>query len=171
MEAKTLKNTLEASVLYICIIALLYRSFLHLHYSTSQQKSATSKKVWIPMVELNHGGSISSSSDTMSGATHTTATTLVDNVSISRFSEIDRFGYPTHDPRIDGSQRHLWYHPKMEYKETGVFGPPSIGSSGELDRVSLGRSRSTPANQPQWDQHTGSTEAIYVPRSDDPRYY
>ena len=165
-----LKNVLKSGVLYLCIIALLYRECCVI--SIGAFVPMVSKKVYLlGGRKVFHGGSTSSSSDTMSGATHTTATTLVDNVSISRFSEIDRFGYPRHDPRIDGSQRHLWYHPKMEYKETGVFGPPSIGSSGELDRVSLGRSRSTPANQPQWDQHTGSTEAIYVPRSDDPRYY
>ena len=168
MGAKTLKNKLKASVIYICIISLLYRNFERIYVEPSE----SSPEVWIPMVELNHGGSTSSSSDTMSGATHTTATTLVDNLSISRFSEIDRFGYPTHDPRIDGSQRHHWYQPKRVYKGHDEYGPPSIGSSGELDRISLGRSRSTPANQPQW-AHIPSAEDMYVdrPRSDDPRYY
>ena len=59
MEAKTLKNTLKASVLYICIIALLYRNFIRIYV----EPSATSPEVWIPMVELNHGGSTSSDLD------------------------------------------------------------------------------------------------------------
>ena len=114
--------------------------------------------------------------NTMSGATHTTLSTEVDNLSLSKFSEFDRFGYPRHDPRIDGSQKFGWYQPKKVYvgldkHGVGVYKDPSIGSSGEIDRLSLGHSRSTPRNQPQWSQHTCSTESIVIPKSDDARYY
>ena len=124
---------------------------------------------------------------TMSGATHTTETTVVrlsrgrlaevDNRSLSEFSEIDQFGYPRYDPRIDGSRKGAnWYRPKKVYigldkHGKGVYVDPSIGSSGEIDRLSLGKSRSTPENQPQWSEHTGSTESIFVPKPDDPRYF
>ena len=113
---------------------------------------------------------------TMSGATHTTLTTGRDNLSLSKFSELDQFGYPRHDPRIDGSQKFGWYQPKkvfigLDKHRKGVYVDPSIGSSGEIDRLSLGKSRSTPENQPQWSEHTGSTESIFVPKPDDPRYF
>ena len=124
---------------------------------------------------------------TMSGATHTTETTVVrlprgrlaevDNRSLSKFSEIDQFGYPRYDPRIDGSRKGAnWYRPKKVYigldkHGKGVYVDPSIGSSGEIDRLSLGKSRSTPENQPEWSYHTSSTDSIVIPKSDDPRYY
>ena len=117
-----------------------------------------------------------SGAKTLSGATHTTLTTGADNLSLSKFSELDQFGYPRHDPRIDGSQKFGWYQPKKVYvgldkHGVGVYKDPSIGSSGEIDRLSLGHSRSTPRNQPQWSQHTCSTESIVIPKSDDARYY
>ena len=157
-----LHNVLKSGVLYLCVIAVLYK------FINVWEVEETHIK-WIPMVELNHGGYASTSSEssaTMSGATHTTATTSVDNVSLNRLGQLDRFGYPMHDARIEGSLN--WYKPRRGY---GRYGPPSIGSSGEIDRISLGRSRSMPANQPQWSDHTRSTESIFVPKADDARYY
>ena len=162
-----LYNVLKSGVLYLCVIAVLYKNFINIWEVEETQ-------IWIPMVELNHGGYTSSeSSATMSGATHTTGTT--DNVSLNRLGQLDSLGYPRHDARIDGSHIHWydrWYKPKREYKvKEKAFGPPSIGSSGEIDHLSYGRSRSIPANIPQWSYHTGSTESIFVPKADDARYY
>ena len=103
--------------------------------------------------------------------------TEVDNLSLSEFSELDIFGYPRYDPRIDGSRKGSnWYQPKKVYvgldkHGKGVYKDPSIGSSGELDRLSLGPSRSTPENQPAWSYHTRSTDSIVIPKLDDARYY
>ena len=176
-----LKNVLKSGVLYLCVIAVLYKNFVKVMEVGSHYKKST--QVWIPMVELKHGGSVSSSrgSSTVSGATHSTVTTMnisvpesqVDNISKAELGSLDHFGYPKHDPRIEGSLN--WYQPKkvfVGYKHgKAVYAAPSIGSSGEIDRISLGRSRSMPANQPQWSDHTRSTESIFVPKADDARYY
>ena len=92
---------------------------------------------------------------TMSGATHTTATTAGDNIALSQMSgTIDKFGYPTRDPRIDpiDTKFHWKKHWERKHREPWLVKfkrgqTPSIGSSGELDNISV-YSRAPPSNQP-----------------------
>ena len=120
---------------------------------------------------------------TMSGATHTTATTAGDNIALSQMSgTIDKFGYPARDPRIDPidtrfhwkkhwEPKHRWpWLVKLKRGQT-----PSIGSSGELDNISM-HSRAPPSNQPPFKPPvTGDTlstrGSMFAPALDDPRYY
>ena len=116
---------------------------------------------------------------TMSGATHTTATTAGDNIAISQFSRLDQFGYPTRDPRIDPIDTRHW-EPKHREPWLTKFKrgqTPSIGSSGEIDNISM-YSRPAPSNQPHFKlpenrlTETESTSgSIFVPSLTDPRYY
>ena len=180
-----LKNALIAGVLYISIIAILYGFTLTMFKTESD--------TFIPGdVEMQEMGSFLAASTlsntssgsswhqegsvaTMAGATHTTASTAVDNVSKSRFSYLGPDGYPLHDPRIDGSRlwapkhRDVW---RTKFKRGQT---PSIGSSGELDNISM-HSRPPPSNQPPFEPPvTGDTVStrgsIFVPALDDPRYY
>ena len=116
---------------------------------------------------------------TMSGATHTTATTAGDNIAISQFSELDQFGYPVHDARIDLDR--LSWEPKHRSPWMTKFmrgHTPSIGSSGEIDNISM-YSRPAPSNQPHFklpgnrltESGVSTSGSIVVPSLTDPRYY
>ena len=120
---------------------------------------------------------------TMSGATHTTATTAGDNIAISQFSELDQFGYPTRDPRIDPSLDTVLPHWENKHRSPWITKfmrghTPSIGSSGELDNISM-HSRPAPSNQPHFklpgnrltESGVSTSGSIQVPSLTDPRYY
>ena len=195
-----LQNVLTAGAISLSAIALLYG------FTATMIKEKPDTVTYVPMVEIKRcdekcqsehsaastWGAGSTPSERLYQRTPMTSaqymrylaeeasrveSSSAGNLSLSKFSEIDQFGYPTYDPRIDGSRKGSnWYQPKKVYvgldkHGKGVYADPSIGSSGELDRLSLGPSRSTPENQRQWSQHTSSTESIFIPKSDDPRYY
>ena len=177
-----LKNSLIAGVLYISIIAILYGFTLTMFKTRSdtfipgdvEMQEMGSFLAASTLSNTSSGSSwhVGGSVATMAGATHTTASTAVDNVSKSRFSYLGPDGYPLHDPRIDGSRlwapkhRDVW---RTKFKRGQT---PSIGSSGELDNISM-HSRSQPANQPPFNTaDTVSTRgSLFHPRLDDPRYY
>ena len=179
-----LKNSLIAGALYISIITILY-GFTQTMFKTRSDTFSPGDVEMQEMGSFLAASTISNTSSgsswfghpagTLSGATHTTVSSPIDNISISRFSELDVMGYPTHDPRIDKTKR-LWapkhrdaYEMKFQRKHNIT---PSIGSSGELDYISM-HSRSQPANQPAFNlADTVSTRgSIIVPRLDDPRYH
>ena len=195
-----LQNVITAGVISLSVIALLYG------FTATMIDLKPDTVTYVPMVEIKRcdekcqsehsaastWGAGSTPSERLYQRTPLTpaqylkhleeeasraeSSSAVDNLSLSKFSELDQFGYPRYDPRIDGSRKGAnWYQPKkvfVGYKHgKAVYAAPSIGSSGELDRLSLGPSRSTPENQRPWSQHTSSTESIFIPKSDDPRYY
>ena len=189
-----LKNSLIAGVLYISIIAILYGFTLTMFKTISDP--------FIPGdVEMQEMGSFLAASTlsntssgsswhqegsvaTMAGATHTTASTAVDNIAISQLSgTIDEFGYPRRDPRIDPSLDTNLPHWENKHRSPWLTKfkrghTPSIGSSGEIDNISM-YSRPAPSNQPHFklpenrltESGVSTSGSIIVPSLTDPRYY